>query len=442
MRREKRPAFDDVDTDDEDAIATHEPGSTAELVARVLEEGQKAKSKSDVPRATVLPSGGGDSDDDAPKDARDGKKVVSFAEDDDEDDAAMARKASGAAKTRALLRSEWAAGVRDADDVDARDDVKDAEEALVGDDEGKESEFMAFNLDKERQEGYFDDDGNYVEYAEEQDEADLWLEKDAKVDERLASGAIKRSTAAFEEEEGATSMSEREVAVVQREIAGYLNPGETVLGALKRLGGNAKKGGGGRGGNQGKPAKVMSDEEKKVFDKLTELSSALMGQGEYEVYTFRKEAFERAANLYAPTTTLTEDTGKDMFADSDDDEGVAPEPSLPAAKKAKVEPSKIEDPPLSSGLNFASMSVKNLKAYIQAHGGSVAGNIAEKSELISRAKCCKPVVVPEGYAWRADDGMYYCQASDLFYDHHKQLFTDKHKYWTYDQENGFVEWTA
>jgi CD2 antigen cytoplasmic tail-binding protein 2 len=331
--------------------------------------------------------------------------------------------------------------VRDVDDVDARDDVKDAEEALVGDDEVKESEFMAFNLDKERQEGYFDDDGNYVEYAEERDEADLWLEKDAKVDERLASGAIKRSTAALEEEEGATSMSEREVAVVQREIAGYLNPGETVLGALKRLGGNTKKNGGRRDSNQGKPAKVMTDEEKKVFDKLTELSSALMGQGEYEVYTFRKEAFERAANMYAPTTALTEASTKDMFADSDDDEKASHEPSPPVVKKAKVEP-KVDYPPPSSELDFALMSVKNIKAYIQAHGGSIAGNIAEKSELISRATMCKPVVVPEGYAWSADDGMYYCQASDLFYDHNRRLFTDKHKYWTYDQEKGFVEWTA
>ena len=85
---------------------------------------------------------------------------------------------------------------------------------------------MAFNLDEERRDGYFDDDGNYVEYAERRT-ADLWLD-DSKVDERFASGAIRRSTAALEEEEDAKAMSEGEVAVMQREIAGYLNPGDGV----------------------------------------------------------------------------------------------------------------------------------------------------------------------------------------------------------------------
>lgn len=42
------------------------------------------------------------------------------------------------------------------------------------------------------------------------------------------------------------------------------------------------------------------------------------------------------------------------------------------------------------------------------YGGSVVGNIVEKSEFIFCVKCCKLVVVFEGYVWRVDDGMYYC----------------------------------
>ena len=429
MKRDRRPAFDDDDDDGDEAVV-HAPGSTAELVARVLADEQKKKQRDGGhARVTVLPSGE-DSDDE--RRAKREQKSVSFAEDVEEaDDEALAARAKAATETRALLRSEMAAGVRERDDVNARSGVEDAEEIMDGD-QDNDGGFTSFNLDKERQEGYFDDDGNYVEYAEEEDETSLWLDKDAKVDERLASGAIRRSTAAFEEEENAKAMTEREVAMMQREIASYLKPGETVLGALKRLGGSTKKGGGG----PPKQQKVMTDEDKKIFDKLTELSSALMGQGEYEVYTFQKEAFERAANLFAPSTAPPENAGgKDMFADSEDEE------DAPPAKRVRVEEEATTS---SSTIDFTAMGVKALKAYIQAHGGKIDGNITEKSELIALAKGRAPPIVPEGYAWNADHSLYYCEASDLFFDHSRNLFTDAQRsaWWIYDQNNGFVEWSG
>ena len=442
MKRDRRArvSFEDPDDEnDEDDVVRHAPGSTAALVADVLaaegahKKRDESKADENAARATVLPSGR-DSDDEEDEDARD--RTVPRANDADE----LARRAVGAAETRALLRSEMAAGVRARDDVETRASVEDAEEGREA--TGKENDgFMAFNLDEERRDGYFDDDGNYVEYAEEKDEADLWLDEDAEVDERFASGAIRRSTAALEEEEDAKAMSEGEVAVMQREIAGYLNPGETVLGALKRLGGGAKPGGGRAGKNKGKPTKTMSEGEKRAFDKLTELSSALMGQGEYEVYTFRKEAFERAARLYAPTPSVVEDAndGQDMFADTDDE---AEEPA-PAAKKVKTTraPKRDEAPTKSTALDFSAMSVKALKAYIVAHGGAVDGHIAEKSELVSLARSRPRVIVPEGYVWSVERSMYYSEASDLCYEPAKNLFTDgADTWWTYDEQRGFVEW--
>lgn len=82
------------------------------------------------------------------------------------------------------------------------------------------------------------------------------------------------------------------------------------------------------------------------------------------MYTFRKEAFERVVNLYALMMILMEDIGKDMFVDSDDDEGVVFEFLLLVVKKVKVELLKIEDSSFFSGLNFVLMSVKNFKVYI------------------------------------------------------------------------------
>lgn len=433
MRRRDALRGDDDDDDSEDEAPVHAPGSTAELVAQTLQADSKTKKpKAGGARATVLPSGN-DSDEDDVKGETANPKSVSFAEgEDDFDD--LARKSEGAAKRRALLRSELAANMREAGDVDARERVEDAEI------EGKDDEsLMAFNLDKERQEGYFDDDGNYVEYAEEKDETDLWLDKDAKVDERLASGAIKRSTAALEEEEDAQAMTERDVAEMQREIAGYLKPGETVLGALKRLGGktSGKKGGPPSKSASSKPEKPMSAEDKRAFDRLTELSSALMGNGEYEVYTFQKEAFERAAKIFAPATALVDDAGaKDMFADSDDEEDAkAPEPP---AKKAKT------DEDSTCKVDFSGFSVKQLKTYITTHGGTIRGAITEKSELLALAKQCSPAVVPEGYEnWSAEKGMYYSAAADLYFDATTNLFTDGTQHWYYDQaQGGFVEWSG
>jgi len=431
MRR--RDALHGVDDDDADEEATvHAPGSTAELVAKVLEDDSKTKKpKVGAARATILPSGN-DSDEDV-KGETANPKSVSFAEgEDDFDD--LARKSEGAAKRRALLRSELAANMREAGDVDARERVEDAEI------EGKDDEYlMAFNLNKERQEGYFDDDGNYVEYAEEKDETDLWLDKDAKVDDRLASGAIKRSTAALEQEEDAQVMTERDIAEMQQEIAGYLKPGETVLGALKRLGGktSGKKGGPLSKSTSSKPENPMSAVDKKAFDRLTELSSALMGNGEYEVYTFQKEAFERAAKMFAPPTALVDDAGaKDMFADSDDEEDT--KASEPPAKKAKT------DEGSTCKVDFSGFSVKQLKTYITTHGGTIRGTITEKSELLALAKQCNPAVVPAGYEeWSVEKGMYYSAAADLYFDSTTNLFTDGTQYWYYDQaRGGFVEWNG
>jgi len=436
----KRKPSRDGDSDDDDAnnARPYTPGRTAELVATVLASDARDKRKAE-PRATVLPRGD-DSDDDHPR--KNAGKSVSFADDDE----AMAIAAANAAKTRALLRSEMLANMRDARDVDARESVDEAEErkstrADEEDDGDDDEKFEPFNLERERTEGYFDEDGNYVEYAEERDETEAWLDKDAKVDERFATGAIKRSTALLEEEELARGMNAREIAEVQRAIAGYLNAGETVLGALKRLGGasDVKKS---RSVGQ-KTSKVMSVEEKKAFDALTELSSALMSNGEYEVYTFQKEAFERAAALNAPLPKATNDGGgKDMFADSDDEDARPATTSKTTRPAKKVKAEEAPKSSLTLSVDFASMSVGKLKQYIKSHGGSVEGNISEKLELVERAQACAPAFVPEGYVYDTDKDMYYCAASNMWFHHSTRLFTtDGHKWWSYDADKGFVECT-
>jgi hypothetical protein len=65
------------------------------------------------------------------------------------------------------------------------DDVGAAEERDAPAAAADEGVFEPFNLDRERETGHFDADGNYVEAAPEKDEEDAWLEG-VEVDERMA----------------------------------------------------------------------------------------------------------------------------------------------------------------------------------------------------------------------------------------------------------------
>jgi len=165
----------------------------------------------------------------------------------------------------------------------------------------KKTAFEPFHLEQERREGYFDDDGNYVRNENESDdERDAWLD-DVNVDAELSTAgdkkSVKRMTSDYVQEE----LSDLEMANMKEELCTYLEAGETVLSALRRLGGTSARRGKGSKSETSKVSRnqttlsSMRPDEKFVFDKITELSSALMSHGEYDVYNARKESFERAS---------------------------------------------------------------------------------------------------------------------------------------------------
>ncbi|CAA6667934.1 unnamed protein product [Spirodela intermedia] len=114
-----------------------------------------------------------------------------------------------------------------------------------------------FNLKQEREEGYFDAEGNYVEY--------------------VATNEIKEYD----------DLSAGDIGKIKRRIANALQPGETVLHALKRL-----------KGPTGSKKDKMPEQIKRTFDQLTEDAMKLMEGGEYDVYYDKKETFEREAEGY------------------------------------------------------------------------------------------------------------------------------------------------
>ncbi|ONH90569.1 hypothetical protein PRUPE_8G061500 [Prunus persica] len=136
-----------------------------------------------------------------------------------------------------------------------------------------------FNLNKEREEGYFDADGNFVEYANKNEVEDAWLDS-VEVDTKYAG----KGFAVTKDDDDVQDLSSDDVGKIKRRIADVLEPGETVLQALRRL----------KGTSNNKKEK-MSAETKRVFDQLTEDATNLMDNGESNVYHEKKEMFEREA---------------------------------------------------------------------------------------------------------------------------------------------------
>ncbi|KAJ1289481.1 hypothetical protein BS78_02G167400 [Paspalum vaginatum] len=140
-----------------------------------------------------------------------------------------------------------------------------------------------FNLEREREEGYFDENGNFVEYARGNEIKDAWLDS-VEVDPTFAAKVQNKGKAKTEEFE---DLSSDDIGRLKRKIANLLEPGETVMQALKRLKGTSTD-------KRGK----MSEGTRHVFDELTEAAMKLMDNGDYDVYSDDRETFEREAAGY------------------------------------------------------------------------------------------------------------------------------------------------
>ncbi|XP_063936339.1 uncharacterized protein LOC108224648 isoform X2 [Daucus carota subsp. sativus] len=171
-----------------------------------------------------------------------------------------------------------------------------------------------FNLEKENKEGFFDETGNYVEYVNEKQIKDAWLDNvdDTHIDPKLAGKRIETA-----DEEESFELSSKEIGTMKRRMADVLLPGETVLQALRRL----------KGSSTSKKEK-MSAETKVIFDQLTEDAMRLMENGDYNVYDENKEVFQREAEGYEKLAQLRGegtsvnseqvDDELDMFAEDDE----------------------------------------------------------------------------------------------------------------------------
>ncbi|CAK7356986.1 unnamed protein product [Dovyalis caffra] len=189
-----------------------------------------------------------------------------------------------AAKERAMLRNEITAQIfsEDMNDAFAAEVAYEENENFIEDG----IQIDPFNLDKEREEGYFDADGNFVEYINRNEIKDAWLDS-VQVDQRYAG---KRSMVRINEDDDkddVRELSSEEIGAIKSRIANLLEPGETVLQALRRLKGRSTK-----------SKEKMSTETQLLFDQLTEDANKLLDNGEYNVYHDKQEVFKREAEGY------------------------------------------------------------------------------------------------------------------------------------------------
>ncbi|CAA3030927.1 CD2 antigen cytoplasmic tail-binding 2 [Olea europaea subsp. europaea] len=189
-----------------------------------------------------------------------------------------------AAKERTIRRNEIAEELLDDENRDFLPDIKKAEVHYMDNETFVEEgvQIDPFNLDKEREEGYFDANGNYVEYVNENQIKDAWLDS-VDVYEKYT----EKSSIPTTNDEESRDLTSEELAKIKRRIANVLEPGETVLQALRRL-----------KGTSGNKKQKMSAETKLLFDQLTDDAMKLMESGDYDVYDEKQESFQREAEGY------------------------------------------------------------------------------------------------------------------------------------------------
>ena len=204
-----------------------------------------------------------------------------------------------------------------------------------------------FNLKEEMEEGYFDADGNYFVKDDPNAVEDNWLQdvdwnKVEELQEWNKQGAI----------QGADVEGEEKIdrLAIQKQILEILRPGETILKALKRLGGNkgqtaSEKWKKPKKGSENKmeveQSEPSADDKKLVVENLTGLADQLIAEGDYSIYdeTYerlklkieREEKAKEPVDIFAETSSVAEASStvepagsKDNGTSSSNTSGAAP----------------------------------------------------------------------------------------------------------------------
>ncbi|KAF2915928.1 uncharacterized protein [Oryza sativa Japonica Group] len=287
-----------------------------------------------------------------------------------------------------------------------------------------------FNLEQEREEGYFDENGNFVEYARGNDIKDAWLDS-VEVDTKYAEKVQKKREK--EKEEEFQDLSSDDIGKIKRRISNILEPGETIIQALKRLKNTSSD-------KRGK----MTEGTKRIFDELTEAAMKLMENGEYNVYSDDRETFEREAAGYerlARARLGLPEAEEDMFADSPKDKTTASlldmEPGPSAAHTSTTTTTSKEDD--SDFDMFGDDDDKtDVKRDSDANAVGSGSNPEQVSHDANETSEGENGSVSSDYVYDPTSGYYYSSSTGYYYDSTSGCYCSASTgaWYSYDEQTG------
>lgn len=184
-----------------------------------------------------------------------------------------------------------------------RDKFEGEADTTVQEEDGQQ--FTAFNLNEEKEEGRFDKYGNYERVYEKEQTHDAWADSVEWSKEQIEKNAMKR----IETQEAANNQKENEIfdeVAGLRTLVACMQPKETVLAALRRLGASSapkagwktkkekKKAAASAGGGGTAPTERVKEAAKAAFATLTDAADNLLRSGHVTVYD---DTYEKLSHL-------------------------------------------------------------------------------------------------------------------------------------------------
>lgn len=190
----------------------------------------------------------------------------------------------------------------------------------------------AFNMRAEQEEGRFDEAGNYIRKAADPDAIhDSWLEGVSKKDMKKAREAAEKR----EEERRQKSIADANVLAsdVLKTIITNLEPGETVLESLARLGKGLKHRPKWQNKNKNRHRKTngtaedveMTEDDpeelarKRTIEEVTEAADILLTRGHLDIYDTEREMLRRMYQRETGEPWVDEPSGESAKSEPDGD---------------------------------------------------------------------------------------------------------------------------
>jgi len=169
----------------------------------------------------------------------------------------------------------------------------------------EEEKMMPFNMDKDLEEGDFDENGHYIPKKDENQVYDKWLEDITKSD-------IMKAKAAKEKQEEKIRQQDKEELDINiskneyyKALIMIMKPKETLLNAMKRFGGSNKKVPKWKQkmlekknkNKKEQPEKETSEKSKKSIEAITAIAEKMMTLGDYSIYEESYESIVRKLRI-------------------------------------------------------------------------------------------------------------------------------------------------